>query len=131
MHGFRELLVLGPHQGNVTSARFSADGRRVLTTSWDGMVRLFDSESGERLVTLRHPQGNFRAAQLSRDGTRVATIDSAGNAQLWRLDGKTGEIVATIVGAARGVTFSSDGRWIVVHDWSGTAGLVAATLLCI
>ena len=49
----KELRVLRGHEGEVCSAQFSADGKTVLTASWDKTARLWDVASGKELRALR------------------------------------------------------------------------------
>jgi len=52
-----ELLVeLKGHQGDISSAAFSPDGKHVLTTGWDSTYRLWDVKNGSeicKMVSLR------------------------------------------------------------------------------
>jgi hypothetical protein len=66
-------VALDGHKHLVSSAAFSADGSRVLTTSWDGTVRLWDSETGAGLISLVGHTGWINGAAFSPDGTRIVT----------------------------------------------------------
>jgi WD40 repeat protein len=65
-----EALSLG--RGRLTSACFSADGKRVLTVSTDSSVRLWDAETGKEMRRFENPdRGPVIDAALSADAKRV------------------------------------------------------------
>jgi WD40 repeat protein len=47
--------TLAGHDGTIDAVRFSHDGSKVLTGTRDGIVRIWDSESGKLLARLYHP----------------------------------------------------------------------------
>jgi WD40 repeat protein len=59
--------------GQITSARFSPDGRLLVTGSYDGSARIWDPVSGAPLAVLPHA-GNFGDAAFVRGGSAVATV---------------------------------------------------------
>jgi hypothetical protein len=62
---------------------FSADGRLVLTGSYENMARLWDTASRKAVVTLAEDGGGrVLAVALSPDGRHVLTASSHGKAQL-------------------------------------------------
>jgi WD40 repeat protein len=68
-----QRLVLRGHEDEVTTALFTADGARVLTSSQDGSLRLFDAQDGTEIAVLQAPQGELYDIVLSRDG-KIATL---------------------------------------------------------
>ena len=64
-------------------ARFSPDGRRVLTLAQDGVVRILDAATGEVQVRLPGYPGHTRNALFSPDGTCLASADSEGVVRVW------------------------------------------------
>jgi WD40 repeat protein/serine/threonine protein kinase len=82
-------VVLEGHTGFIRSIRFSLDGRRLLTSSTDGSVRLWDANSGRELLQLpppetSHPQPYFpvHAQFIDNDSAIVATYPH-GLARRW------------------------------------------------
>jgi WD40 repeat protein/predicted acylesterase/phospholipase RssA len=73
---------LWQHGDGVWSVDYSADGRRVATGCNDAMARVFDSDTGELLVALKHGSAVRRVA-LSPDGRWLATSDDAQTATIW------------------------------------------------
>jgi WD40 repeat protein len=102
-------LVLEGHSDTVYNAQFSADGRRVLTSSGDGSVRLWDPATGTNLQTFQviteSKSADRASGILSRDGTKVLTLgapaaldfgywQSSGYPKLY--DATTGALLTTI-----------------------------------
>ena len=48
-----ELLTLKGHNSEISSARFSPDGGRIVTASRDNTAKVWDAQSGAEVVTLR------------------------------------------------------------------------------
>lgn len=84
--GDQRLLLLAGHTRYVPAVGFSPDGKRLLSGSDDGTIRLWHSVTGRELMTLRaHPRGVVRAA-FSPDGTRLVTASASEDAtvSIWR-----------------------------------------------
>jgi WD40 repeat protein len=71
----RQTAVLRGPEDELTSALFTADGKRVLTSSNDGSLRLYDARDGTELAVLQAPQGQLYGVALSPDGD-IATLGS-------------------------------------------------------
>ncbi len=109
-----------------TDVLHSPDGRTLVTTGEDGVVRVWDADTLEWKATLRgHLQGTWSAA-FSPDGRRVATGGHGREAvKLW--DPEVGSEVATLRGEGAKffrVRFSPDGRYVAavarggaLHFW--------------
>jgi WD40 repeat protein len=111
--------------GEVLSAEFAADGRRILLASSDGKMHLHDAETGEALLELDGGFGLWRAT-FSPDGRRIVSTktSSRGHARLW--DAYSGQPVMVLAGHSDWVTsaaFSPDGRRIVTASADKTARL--------
>ena len=76
-----ELFRLG-HDGIVNTARFSANGARVVTASDDNTARVWDASTGTELARLRH-DGMVRSAVFSADSARVVTASWDNTARVW------------------------------------------------
>ncbi|MBV7326923.1 hypothetical protein KFU94_01415 [Chloroflexi bacterium TSY] len=94
-NALRRALAVAPkhilrHEASVWNVVFSPNGRRLVTRSQDDTVRLFDSESGQELVTLRH-EAKVGSVVFSPDGSRLATASWDGDkgtstVRLWRMN---------------------------------------------
>jgi WD40 repeat protein len=80
-----KLITELKHQDTVTSASFSPDGQRLVTTSRDNTLRVWDL-SGRLLAELK-PQNYVNSASFSPDGQRLVTEGFDGTVLLWRMDG--------------------------------------------
>jgi WD40 repeat protein len=83
------------HEETVFTALFSPDGRRLVTASWDGRVRTWDTATGKLLGEFRHVLGEFRhghdrlsTAAFSPDGQRIVTGSEYGSVRLWDVTGR-------------------------------------------
>jgi WD40 repeat protein len=104
------------HGDTVYDARYSRDGARIVTSSGDGAVRIWDATTGALVRELRHDgtPRRYYATALSPDAKLIAAIDMAGAvAHVW--DSASGAPLAELPNDASGVpvlAFSADGRWL-------------------
>lgn len=90
-----EVIRLGP-QGAVAAARFSPDGRRVVTASWDNAARIWNAKTGRLERELQGHAEYVNDAVFSRDGKCVLTASDDKTAILW--DAETGKPLFTFKG---------------------------------
>lgn len=67
--------VFPVHDGDAAAVRFTADGRRLLTTGADGQVTLLDAREGTRLRTWRFPTWCLGLAVIDADTAAVGCAD--------------------------------------------------------
>lgn len=120
----RELLSFSPH-GAVASARFSPDGREVITGSFDSAARVWNLETGKAIEKLsdRHA-GAVTAADFSPDGRQLLTAGDDGLIQIW--DAATGAAAGTFsghTGPIHSAVWSPDGTQILSASADRTARL--------
>jgi WD40 repeat protein len=111
--GTGEITAALQHQDEITSAEFSRDGTRVVTSSKDKSVRIWEAATGRAIGTaLLHP-ADVRAAMFTPDGRRVVTGSSDGMIRVW--DPIGGEIVGPFHDGKRldHLQLSPDGRRVV------------------
>jgi eukaryotic-like serine/threonine-protein kinase len=78
----REISGLHGHTGPILAAAFNPAGDRIVTSSRDGTVKVWDA-AGRELMTLA---GNGREPihlRFSDDGTRLVGCDDAANVLIW------------------------------------------------
>lgn len=126
------------HDEIVTSASYSPDGKRVVTTSADNTAALWDAETGDRVAVLSGHTQPPTQARWSADGTRLVTIAPDSTARVW--DGRTGAPVSVITDQddyrLTDVAISSDGSVVVtsgfvhqhIHFWNATTGAMLGTI---
>lgn len=110
------------HGAAVNGARFSTDGRWVVTASEDGTARVWEAGTGQPAgPPLRHA-GPVRWAEFSADGERVATASADGTARVWAAG--TGQALTPPLvhrGAVSGARFSPNGRVLATASDDHTA----------
>ena len=78
------LGELAGHAGLITALAFTQDGGRLLSSSWDGSVRIWDLESGEERARILHDD-QVLAMQLFAGDSRLATASRDGHVRVWDL----------------------------------------------
>lgn len=109
--------------GYVSKVSYSPNGRYILTASWDGKARVWDTrtKAGIREIDV---QSAVNDAAFSPDGGRIVTASDDGVARVWDAapQNKSLELVghkARVNTAA----FSPDGAYVVTASEDGTARL--------
>ncbi len=117
-----EVATFGPAT-RIESAQFLDDGKRVITTSSRVPVaRIWDSSTGQELLSLAGHGGGVVGVSSSPDGTLVATAGRDRTVRIW--DAATGVKLAVLgprPGSLFGVKFSPDGRQIAAYGVGGAA----------
>jgi WD40 repeat protein len=101
------------HTGEVQSVQFSPDGTKVVSTSLDDAVRIWDVNSGQTLWVLESP-GRLGTVSFSPDGNYVLATSWDGGVRVW--DVTSGEELYTLSGHSiqtKFATFSPDGTLIL------------------
>jgi WD40 repeat protein len=108
----RELRRLTGHGRTVTGVAFLPDGRRALSGSYDGTLRLWDVDAGTTLACLQSPNAGWvYAVAVSADGRFALSCGDDHLVRLWDLDSRT-ELrqLRGHRGRVYGVSISADGR---------------------
>jgi WD40 repeat protein len=118
-HQVSPLLAVLPHQGQVARIAYRPDGKRVLTGSWDGTARQWETATGQPVgPPLRH-QDKVNAVAYSLDGQTIVTASADKTARLWDTQGKQ-LAVCPHDGGVNGIAFSPDGRTLFTASDDGT-----------
>src|SRR5262245_23809180 len=121
------IARLLPHAGDVLAARFSADGKTLLTRNRTCMQR-WDATNGQALGPPEETPYLVASAVFSSDGQWVLTASRKGIAQLWNADtgrplGKTLEHVGvTLVALSRDGKLALTGSDGEAYLWDLAAG---------
>ena len=123
----------GRHAAAVSDARFTPDGRSVITTGDDGDIIVWDvrrAAAGERLSG---HAGFVFSPMISRDGATLYTASLDGTVFIWDLAGSRRLGRPLAVGAegtgGAGMALSADGAVIAVARHGGEVGIVDADAL--
>jgi WD40 repeat protein/serine/threonine protein kinase len=122
LDGSSPPLLLGGHQGPVSALSLSADGRRVVTGSWDATLRLWDARSGRLLTGCDGHTDYVISVAWAPDGRRLASGGLDQTLRLWRGDG-TPERTLPHEAPVAALAFSPDGGVLVSGGWDGAVRL--------
>jgi WD domain, G-beta repeat len=131
-----ELKKVDLHSGPVYGCAFSPDGKRFLTTGYDGNLHLFNTKSFKEIRQLDGHAGKVWTVAFARGGSLAVSGGFDGTVRLWDLT--LGKGIHTFEGHkdyVRSVAISDDEKWIVsagddrtVRLWNVAAGKEERTL---
>ena len=117
-----ERRILKGHKSWVRSIDFSADGNRMFTACWGGVINVWDTTQADPkpLQTIHAHQGSARFVRVSPDGKHLATCGNDLLVKVWNLS--DGKLLHEFSGHARhvyGVDFHPEGKYLVSQDLMG------------
>ncbi|MBL7646314.1 MAG: protein kinase [Candidatus Hydrogenedentes bacterium] len=116
------LFSLEGHGETVENASFSADGSRIVTSSWDRTAKVWDGSTGALQLTLTGHEYGVMNAAFSPDGSLIATASKDNTVKVW--DAYDGRLVETLIGHSDevwSVAFSPEGTRLVTVSWDKSA----------
>lgn len=96
------ILPIG-HTSVLTDAQFNHDGKRVITTSYDKIVKIWDAQSGKLLANLKGHNETIIMTKYSPDDKYIVSKTSFGEGILWNAN--SGNL---IVNLSKGVNQNID-----------------------
>lgn len=112
------------------AVRFSPDGKRIAAGGADNAARIFDADSGKRLVLIEQHADWVTDVAFSPDGSKLATASRDRSARVF--DAATGQMLAAHLNhqeAIFGIAWSDDGKEIYtvgrdpdLHVWNAADG---------
>ncbi len=114
------IKQLNGHKEWVTFAKWSNNGRYILSGGADQKGIVWDASTAKEIVVFEEHGGIVRDGSLSADDQRVVTGSNDGTVRLWdRVTGKTISIFSSHQGGVVKVVFNQDGSKIVSLDEKG------------
>ena len=108
-----KLIYKFEHSKNVTAARFSTDGKKIITSSTDNTVKIWRVLTGTLLADLKGHTDEVMNVSFSDDGKLALTVSKDKTAKVWNAD--NGILITTIIEkyALSLGCFSPNGKTIV------------------
>ena len=118
-------VLIKAFEKKIMGIEYSPDGRQLASGSMtEDTAKIWDSESGEKILTLFGHEGPVYSIIFSPDGKRLVTTSADATARVWEAD--TGKWLFTLLGHTASVfrvSFSPDGKLIATASYDGIAKL--------
>jgi hypothetical protein len=119
------ILTLQGHTDKVWSVAISLDGKRIITGSADGTMKVWDAQTGKEILSLKGHTGPVNSVAISADGKRIVSGSKDKMAKVW--DAQTGKELLSLDGhhwhLVSSVAISADGNRIVSGSYDHTVKL--------
>ena len=83
----RSVLKLIGHTRRVTSVAFSPDGKRLVSASEDGTLRVWSCETGQEVLSLHGHNGAVNSVVFTPDGRKLISGGDDGTVRIWNGSG--------------------------------------------
>ena len=133
---YKLIKTLTGHTHYVYSVSYSPDGRKIISTSEDKTIKIWDANTGSCLQTLTGHTNGVSSVLYSPDGRKIVSASGDKTIKIW--DVNTGTCLQTLTGHTDWVlsaSYSPDGRKIVsaskdktIKIWDANTGSCLQTL---
>ncbi|MCP5089795.1 MAG: TIR domain-containing protein [Gammaproteobacteria bacterium] len=99
------------HTGGVKAVAITPNGRRIVSADADGVLRVWDLETGTELLVLTGHEGAVNAVAITSDSQRVVSASEDATLRVWDL--RSGQEVCNFIGheqEVRAVAVTPDGE---------------------
>jgi WD40 repeat protein len=118
------LRLLQGHAGAVTAVAATPDGRRIVSGSEDGLLRVWDAPSGAGLATLGDRSQAVTAVALSHDGRIALSGGEDGRVRAWETIGdRCVPMREKHTEKVSGVALSADAGLAASASWDGSIAI--------
>ncbi|MDZ8095458.1 MAG: AAA-like domain-containing protein, partial [Nostoc sp. DedQUE05] len=124
LSNIREQNRLEGHSDSVNSVVFSPDGKTLASASTDNTIKLWNLDTGKKIITLSGHSNWVNSVVFSPDGKTLASASFDNTIKLWNLD--TGREITTLSGhsnSVHSVVFSPDGKTLASASFDNTIKL--------
>ncbi|KAG1789530.1 WD40-repeat-containing domain protein [Suillus plorans] len=118
------VRVFEDHERRINAVAVLPDQRRMVTSSEDNTLRLWDLKEGAVLKKMVGHHANVKALAVSQDGQLIASGDLDGELNAWH--GDTGDSLTPTIQAHENIyslDFSPDGSMLASGSWDDTTKL--------
>ena len=117
------IITLYGHTDRVYGVAISPDGKRIVSGSRDGTIKIWDATTGGELMILRGHESSVMSVAFSPDGKWIASGSTDETIRIW--DMATGDELTMLQDEAivTNVAFSPDGKRLVSGNWNKTIKL--------
>lgn len=118
------VASLEGHTSNVWSAALTPDGKRLITSGYDGKILIHDTAEKKEIAKLEKHKGWCRSVAAAPDGKHFASAGEDGSVVIWDLDGpKEVKTFKAHESAVYQLAFSPDGKTLATASTDKTAKL--------
>jgi WD40 repeat protein len=107
------------HTGPIWSVRYSADGLKVVSASYDGTARVWSMITGQLIAVLKGHERPVTSAIFDPDGRSILTSSQDGTVRRWRADLELVKFEGHVTNVHSG-SFSPDGQRVATASADGT-----------
>ncbi|TFY66265.1 hypothetical protein EVG20_g4825, partial [Dentipellis fragilis] len=111
------------HQNHISFIRFSPDGTKIASASYDHTVRLWDVKTGEPIGNpLAGHQDRVNALAFSPDGSKLVSVSDDKSLRIWNVETRSllGNLQEVHSGPITAIDFISDGSRFATGGGSGS-----------
>lgn len=113
-----EVIANPGHVGGVSRAAFFPGGGRLITTGWNGELRVWDTSNGSLIGLYRGHEHRVNAIAVSPSRTQFVSGDTAGNLMLWSFGDLNPRKQWTHSDTVRNVAFTGENDVLILSHQS-------------